>query len=103
MKKVLVIEDNSDNAKLIGYALKRHGYDVIVADSGVKGIELAQNQIFAFILMDIDLPGIDGLEATSRIRGSMDLREIPIIAVTSYAMAGDGLSRRDVPVISRSL
>jgi len=64
MNKVLVIEDNPDNAKLIGYALKRRGYEVVVADTGMKGIELSHDGSIAFILMDIDLPGMDGL--TSR-------------------------------------
>ncbi len=89
MNKVLVIEDNPDNAKLIGYALKRRGYEVVVADTGMKGIELSHDGSIAFILMDIDLPGMDGLEATSQIRRSMEPGEIPIIAVTSCAMAGD--------------
>ena len=89
MEKVLVIEDNRDNMRLITYALKRHGYEVIAAETGVRGVELAVNEQPRFIIMDINLPDIDGLEATKRIRQSPADGSIPIIAITSYAMAGD--------------
>jgi CheY-like chemotaxis protein len=89
MKKVLVVEDNSDNLRLISYALTRHGYEVIAADTGIKGVEMAISERPAFIIMDINLPDIDGLEATRRIRKSSSNGDIPIIAITSYAMAGD--------------
>lgn len=89
MKKVLVVEDNGDNLKLISYALRRSGYEVIAADTGGRGVELAISERPAFILMDINLPDIDGLEATRRIRQSGANGTIPIIAITSYAMAGD--------------
>ena len=87
MKKALVIEDNKDNLKLITYALKKSGYEIISAVTGEDGYELAQKETFSFILMDIDLPGIDGVETTKRIRNSGV--NTPIIAITSYAMAGD--------------
>ncbi len=89
MKKVLVVEDNSDNLRLITYALRRHGYEVISAETGTKGVELAIAECPAFILMDINLPDIDGLEVTRRIRRSSANGSIPIIAITSFAMAGD--------------
>jgi len=89
MKKVLVVEDNRDNLRLITYALQRYGYEVISADTGKKGVELAVSEQPAFILMDINLPDIDGLEATRRIRQSGANGTVPIIAITSYAMAGD--------------
>jgi two-component system, cell cycle response regulator DivK len=89
MKKVLVVEDNSDNLRLITYALERHGYEVIAAETGVRGVELAISERPLFIVMDIDLPDIDGYEATKRIRASEANGRIPIIAITSYAMAGD--------------
>jgi len=89
MKKVLVVEDNRDNLRLITYALRRHDYEVISADTGIKGVEMAVAEHPAFIIMDINLPGIDGLEATRRIRKSGANGTIPIIAITSYAMAGD--------------
>lgn len=89
MKKVLVIEDNRDNLSLITYALKRSGYEVIAADTGELGVDLALRELPFFILMDINLPGIDGLEAARRIRNSVIGDTIPIIAITSYAMLGD--------------
>lgn len=89
MKKVLVVEDNSDNLRLITYALNRSGYEVISAETGCKGVEMAKTESPYFIIMDINLPDIDGLEATRRIRKSSANGSIPIIAITSYAMAGD--------------
>ena len=89
MKKVLVVEDNCDNLRLISYALQRYGYEIISADTGTKGVEMAIAEHPDFIIMDINLPEIDGLEATRRIRQSKANGSIPIIAITSYAMAGD--------------
>lgn len=89
MKKVLVVEDNDDNLRLISYALHRYGYEVLSAETGCKGVELAIEERPAFIIMDINLPDIDGLEATRRIRKSGANGSIPIIAITSYAMSGD--------------
>jgi CheY-like chemotaxis protein len=89
MKKVLVIEDNKDNMRLITYALEHAGYGVIPAETGEAGVELAQRELPAFIIMDINLPGIDGLETTRRIRASSVDGKIPIIAITSFALYGD--------------
>ena len=89
MRTVLVIEDNRDNLKIVTYALQRAGYTVIAAESGEEGYVLAQTERPAFILMDINLPGMDGLETTKRIRSSAADGNIPIIAITSYAMSGD--------------
>ena len=89
MKRVLVVEDNSDNLRLITYALRRYGYEVIAAETGLMGVDLAIAERPAFIIMDINLPDIDGLEATRLIRQSGADGDIPIIAITSNAMAGD--------------
>lgn len=89
MKKVLVIEDNADNLRLISYALKRAGYEVISAGTGEEGIETALRDNPHFIVMDINLPGIDGIEATKRIRQIKEIKNIPVIAITSYVMTGD--------------
>jgi two-component system cell cycle response regulator DivK len=89
MKKVLVIEDNPHNMRLISYALERSGYAVIPAGTGEEGVELAIRERPCFIIMDINLPGMDGLEATRRIRASEADGDIPIIAITSFAMYGD--------------
>ncbi|MEW6600046.1 MAG: response regulator [Nitrospirota bacterium] len=89
MKKVLVIEDNMDNTRLITYALRRHGYEVDSASTGEDGVDLAVRSDHCFIIVDINLPGIDGLETIRRIRDSEADGEVPIIAITSYAMQGD--------------
>ncbi|OGW33991.1 MAG: two-component system response regulator [Nitrospirae bacterium GWC2_56_14] len=87
MGTVLIVEDNDYNLRLMSYVLKRDGYQVVAADSGEKGVEMADREQPELIIMDINLPGIDGLETTRRIRdlgGTM-----PIIAITSRAMTGD--------------
>ncbi len=89
MDTVLVIEDNKDNLRILTYALERAGYTVIAAESGEEGFLLALKERPLFILMDINLPGMDGLETTKRIRSSGANGSMPIIAITSYAMSGD--------------
>lgn len=89
MKRVLVIEDNPDNMRLIRYALEHAGYSVTEAFTGEDGVRLALEGGHSFIITDINLPDIDGLEVTRRIRQSPGIGAIPIIAMTSYAMAGD--------------
>lgn len=89
MKNVLVIEDNKDNLRLITYALKRSGYGVIAAETGELGIELALKEIPFFIVVDINLPGIDGFEVTKQLRCFEATSTIPIVAITSHAMVGD--------------
>ena len=89
MKRILVIEDNETNMYLIGFILRKNGHEVIEARTGEEGLELAIKDKPDLVLMDIQLPGIDGLEATRRIRESEEDSEVPIIALTSYAMTGD--------------
>jgi len=89
MKKILVVEDNEINMYLCCRIIKSSGYEVIEARTGEEGVALALKERPDLIIMDIQLPGIDGLEATKRIRESESDGEIPIIALTSYAMAGD--------------
>lgn len=89
MKKVLVIEDNKDNLRLITYVLRRNGYDVFSAETGEKGVELAMQDTPFFIVVDINLPGMDGIEVVRRIRNSETCGSIPIVAITSHAMVGD--------------
>ncbi len=88
MKKVLVIEDNRENLRLITYVLKRSGYEVIATETGEEGVDLAVKARPFFIIVDINLPGIDGTEVTRRIRNS-GAGAIPIVAITSHAMVGD--------------
>lgn len=89
MRKVLVIEDNPDNLKIMKYSLERAGYQVLAAETGEEGLRLALAERPFLILMDINLPGMDGIETTKCIRASKADGIIPIIAVTSYAMTGD--------------
>ncbi len=89
MKKVLVVEDNKDNLRLITYALQRKGYEVLAAETGEEGLQKAISGKPFFIVMDINLPGMDGLETIRRIRESEVDGNIPIVALTSYAMNGD--------------
>lgn len=90
MKRVLVIEDNSDNLRLITYVLKKAGYEVIPAKTGEAGVDLALQESPYFIIIDINLPDIDGFTVTQRIRSAENGgRAVPIIAITSHAMLGD--------------
>ncbi|MGH8551404.1 MAG: response regulator [Methylococcales bacterium] len=89
MASVLVIEDNEDNLELIKFILEAHGYQVRHAATGREGVEQALILPPDFILLDIQLPDIDGEEVLRRIRSKEPGRSIPVIAVTSYAMSGD--------------
>jgi len=89
MKRILLVEDNEANRYLITFILKKKGYEVIEAIDGLTGIKFALQEKPDLIIMDIQLPDINGLEATRRIRASDANGDIPIIALTSYAMAGD--------------
>ena len=88
-KRILVIEDQEDNRRILRYLLGSVQYEVIEALTGEEGVTLAERERPDLILMDIQLPGLDGYEATRRIKGNPALRHIPIIAVTSYALSGD--------------
>jgi CheY-like chemotaxis protein len=89
VKRVLVVEDDKNNMRLITKLLKNSGYETMQAETGEEGVKIAAREKPDLILMDIKLPGIDGLEATKRIRASENGSGVPIIAITSYAMAGD--------------
>ena len=93
-KRILIVEDQEDNRKILRDVLSRAGYDLIEAFNGEDAVRLAQSEQADLILMDIQLPGIDGYEATRRIKATVDLRPIPIIAVTSYALSGDEAQAR---------
>ena len=88
-KQVLVIEDNELNMKLVRSLLQIGKYQVVEAPDAETGIRLAQEHHPALILMDIQLPGMDGLSATRLIKQDGELKEIPVVALTSYAMQGD--------------
>jgi two-component system, cell cycle response regulator DivK len=88
-KRILVVEDQEDNRRILRDLLTSVGYEVVEAVSGEDGVRMAETHAPDLILMDIQLPGLDGYEATRRIKANVELRQIPIIAVTSYALSGD--------------
>ncbi len=89
MKKIQVVEDHETNLYLIRFIFEKNGYEVIEARNGTRAVELAVREKPDLIIMDIQLPDIDGLETTKRIRASEAGSDVPIIALTSYAMTGD--------------
>jgi len=89
MKRVLVIEDNEDNMYMIKFILENNNIEVIMAETGVDGYLKAVKERPDLILMDIQLPDLNGLEVTKRIRQSSVANTIPILAISSYAMTGD--------------
>jgi len=86
---VLVVDDHEDNRRILRDLLRSAGYEVIEATTGEDGVTTAKARAPDLILMDIQLPGIDGYEATRRIKADDALRRIPLIVVTSYALSGD--------------
>jgi two-component system cell cycle response regulator DivK len=88
-KRILVVEDQEDNRRIIRDLLTSAGYALIEATDGAAGVRLAETGRPDLILMDIQLPVLDGHEATRRIKANPELRHIPIIVVTSYALSGD--------------
>ena len=92
--RVLTVEDHEDNRRIVRDLLTSVGYEVIEATTGEDGVRLAESERPDVILMDIQLPGVDGYEATRQIKANPELRHIPIVAVTSYALSGDDLKAR---------
>jgi two-component system, cell cycle response regulator DivK len=88
-KRILVVEDQEDNRRIIRDLLTSAGYELIEAADGEAGVRLAGTERPDLILMDIQLPVLDGHEATRRIKSNPELSAIPIIVVTSYALSGD--------------
>lgn len=89
--RILVIEDQEDNRRILRDLLTSVGYELIEAVTGPEGVAMAETHRPDLILMDIQLPGLDGYEVTRRIKANPDLRAIPIIAVTSFALSGDDI------------
>jgi two-component system cell cycle response regulator DivK len=88
-KRILVVEDQEDNRQILRDLLGSVGYQMTEAWDGEAGVAAAKEQRPDLILMDIQLPGLDGYEATRRLKADPALRAIPIIVVTSYALSGD--------------
>ena len=94
MKRILVVEDTPDNRQIMRDLLTSAGFEVIEAEDGADGIEAAVRHQPDLILMDMQLPKIDGYECARRIKAQPETQRIPIVAVTSYALSGDEAKAR---------
>jgi len=88
-EKILIVEDNSQNVRLLKMALRAKGYTLLEAADGEEALDMAINNKPDLIIMDIQLPKVNGVEVTKRLRQMSDFKQTPIIAVTAYAMKGD--------------
>ncbi|MBN2240734.1 MAG: response regulator [Dehalococcoidales bacterium] len=88
-KKVLIVEDEPKNMKLVMMVLKPHGYELLSAEDGESAVEIAVEMKPDIILMDMQLPKMSGMDATRMLRGNPDFPDIPIVALTAFAMKGD--------------
>ena len=93
-KRILIVEDQEDNRQILRDLLASTGYEMIEARDGLAGLEAAKKEHPNLILMDIQLPLLDGYEATRRIKADPDLKNVPVIMVTSYALSGDEVKAR---------
>ena len=89
MTKILLVEDNEMNRDMLSRRLQKQGYEVVMAVDGEEGVAKAQSEAPALILMDMSLPGIDGWEATRRLKAAPQTQQIPVIALTAHAMTDD--------------
>lgn len=89
MTKILYVEDNEDNIYMLTRRLGRKGYEVLVATDGASGVEMAKSESPALVLMDLNLPIMDGWEATRRLKAAPETEDIPVVALSAFAMAGD--------------
>ena len=89
MAKILLVEDNEENRDMLSRRLTRRGYEVVIALDGGQGVAMAQSEIPDLILMDMDLPVLNGWEATRQLKAAPETQAIPIIALTAHAMMGD--------------
>jgi two-component system cell cycle response regulator DivK len=89
MPKILYVEDNEDNVYMLSRRLERHGFEVLVAPDGEQGVAIARREHPDLIVMDLNMPVLDGWEATRRLKAAPETRAIPIIALSAHAMAGD--------------
>lgn len=88
-KRIVLIEDNEQNRYLVTYILEARGWEVLPAEDGPTGLALAATVDPVLILLDIQLPGMDGYAVARALRSDPKLAQVPVIAVTSYAMSGD--------------
>jgi two-component system cell cycle response regulator DivK len=89
MAKILLVEDNEMNRDMLSRRLERRGYQVMIAEDGATGVDMAKSGNPDLILMDMSLPVMDGWEATRQIKAAPETKKIPVVALTAHAMAGD--------------
>lgn len=89
MPRILLIEDNEENRDALSRRLKRRGFDVIQAADGVEGVRMTKTEKPDLVLMDMNLPELDGWEATRQIKADPEVQAVPVIALTAHALAGD--------------
>lgn len=89
MAKILLVEDNDMNRDMLSRRLERKGFEVVLAVDGAQGVQLAHAEMPNLILMDLNLPVLDGWEATRQLKAAPETRAIPIIALTAHAFSGD--------------
>lgn len=93
--RILLVEDNPMNRRVVQFLLKAEGYSVIEASDGQGALEMLQDVVPDLILMDLQLPGLDGFSATRMIKSNPATRDIPVVALTAYAMSGDAERARE--------
>jgi CheY-like chemotaxis protein len=89
MPKILIVEDNEENRDSLSRRLQRRGYAIVTAADGNAGLVMAQSEKPDLILMDMNMPELDGWEATRQIKAIEELRDVPVLALTAHALAGD--------------
>lgn len=89
MPRILVVEDNEENRDSLSRRLQRRGFEVLLAEDGRAGVEMATVERPDLILMDMNMPEVDGWEATRQVKAIPELKDVPIIALTAHAMSGD--------------
>lgn len=89
MPKILLVEDNPENSDMLSRRLKRRGFEVVIAEDGILAVSMARTESPDLILMDMNLPVLDGWEATKQIRATPELKSLPIIALTAHGMPAD--------------
>jgi CheY-like chemotaxis protein len=89
MPRILLIDDNEPNRQFLSRRLSRRGFEVLLADDGVAGVEMAKSEMPDLILMDMNMPRLDGWEATRQIKADPSVSTVPVIGLTAHAMVGD--------------
>ena len=89
MPKILIVEDNEENRDSLSRRLQRRGFAVIIAEDGKAGVAMAQSEKPDLILMDMNMPELDGWEATRQLKAAAETKDLPVIALTAHAMSGD--------------